>query len=153
MARLDDVASGLSSNILDLSDVIREHWDIMMLNASLRTIMEMRLQIVKLLKHLSGKRTKAQRRTLNKFINEVQAISKVELNSSTYIMKICKPTNALKTAFEEYLKTTLNKVLDEDEITAILKKVRKTVKKANVKVVVDNTTENTEELAELPKAA
>jgi len=141
MARIEEFIGGLNDKILTKNSEVFDGWEIMMSGASIRGVMIMRLQIIKLLKVLSGgKSTKSQRRKLNEFTREINRISKVELNSKNYTFKICKPTNELKEAFKEWIKTSLTKVLDEGQIKFILKKAKKQVVK-ELEVVVDNTKE------------
>jgi hypothetical protein len=146
MARIEEFIGSLNDNIMAKNSEVFDGWEVMMSNASVRGVMVMRLQIIKLLNALKdGKSTKAQRRKLNQFTRGINAIAQVELNSKNYTFKICKPTNELKEEFKVWIKESLSKVLDEDQIKYILKKAKKQVVK-ELEVVVDNTvTEATEE--------
>jgi hypothetical protein len=106
----------MTSAEAELSIEIKKNWTDMMSNASIRSLLRLRLEVLKFIVVVGDVKKHAKK--LREFSSRIAELEAVPLNSKC-IIDILKPAKKIRAEFDEWKKGSVTNMVSEDHIKLI----------------------------------
>lgn len=117
---VQDKIFDMSNDKKALDAEIRINWNDMMANASLRSILCLRLEVLKFISTVgSSTEVRKHAKKLQEFSARITALESLPLNSKTYIKQILTPAKAIRSDFDSWKKGSITNAISPTVIKLI----------------------------------